>query len=331
MKIKAASVFIIFLFITCSKKNNKDQAITGSQNKATIIIDTTNKIPLNDLGKHTYQGDTGGLYPHGKNNPTGTYASDLSKICSNMSPLDSFGNVDEHGRVLFISLGGSTCGHNMRALKDMTVNNPRTNSKLILLNCCTGSGDASLNSIMNPLDTYWDHVRQIVQGSGGSYRQVQIIYLESDDSSISVKWPSRPNLVKADLEICLRNFKQTFPNIKLVYVLGRTHTFGYLAQWNTEPAPYWMGWACKWAIEDQINGVPGTEYKGKKAVAPMLTWGFYQWADSTPRKTDGFHWQESYTRDGLHANDQYQDTLALRFQNFLLTDKYAKKWYAAQP
>jgi hypothetical protein len=95
-----------------------------------------------------------------------------------------------------------------------------------------------------------------------------------------------------------------------------------------EPAPYFFGWACKWAIEDQINGVPGTEYKGSNPVAPMITWGFYEWADSLPRTTDAFYWRFSETSDGLHANAAGLDTLSTRFQNFLLTDQNASTWYA---
>ncbi|HEY2727332.1 MAG TPA: hypothetical protein VGI61_09180, partial [Parafilimonas sp.] len=219
--------------------------------------------------------------------------------------------------------------HNMRQLKAQTENNPLTNRKMTLLNCNNGSGSASLNSIMNPSDPYWDHVAQIIRGAGGSFRMVQVLYLETDDSSRYINWPGRPNLVRDELESCLRVFKQKFPNMKVVYVLGRTRTFGNQALWNREPSPYYFGWASKWVIQDQISGVPGTEYKGPNAVAPMMTWGWYEWADTFPRKTDGFYWLSSETKDGLHATPVGQDTLATRFQNFLLTDKYAKQWYAA--
>jgi len=184
---------------------------------------------------------------------------------------------------------------------------------------------------MNPNDEYWDHVTQILTGGAhSSYRQVQVIYLEADDSSKNdIIFPARALKVKEDLQTCLRLYKIKFPNVKVVYVLGRTRTFGNQKLFNREPSPYYFGWACKWAIEDQINGVPGTAYKGKKPVSPMVTWGFYQWADSLPRVTDNFYWRLSETQDGLHANPVGQDTLATRFQNFLLTDKRAGIWYAA--
>jgi hypothetical protein len=117
-------------------------------------------------------------------------------------------------------------------------------------------------------------------------------------------------------------------DIKVVYVLGRARTFGNLKYWNKEPGPYYFGWGCKWAVQDQINGIHGTEYKGANAVAPMITWGFYEWADSLPRTTDGFFWRSYMSADGVHATPEYQDTLALRFQKFLLTDPNASIWYA---
>jgi hypothetical protein len=72
--------------------------------------------------------------------------------------------------------------------------------------------------------------------------------------------------------------------------------------------------------------------KGDSAVAPLVTWGWYQWANGSaiPRK-DGFVWQESDTEDGVHATSEGQDTLSSRFQNFLLTDPNARVWYANTP
>jgi hypothetical protein len=180
---------------------------------------------------------------------------------------------------------------------------------------------------MNPNDVYWNHVSQIIKGGRSSYRQVQVVYLETDDSVRIDGWPDRANLTKNDLETTMRTLRFKFPNVKVLYVLGRTRSFGGKVGIN-EPAPYYLGWSCKWAIEDQINGVPGTEYKGTNPVAPMITWGFYEWADSLPRITDNFYWRLSETADGLHANEAGLDTLSTRFQNFLLTDKYASIWYA---
>jgi hypothetical protein len=327
MKNIYAGFFIALLFITCTKEriNENTQSNASATNNATK---DTGPIPLNDLGTGTYKGYTGGLYPNGVNIPTNQYAADLLTISNHIVPLDTFGNSISNGKIVFISLGASIGGNTMQVLKTKTDNSSITNPKLKLINCNNGYGSGSLNSIENPGDPYWDHVTKMLNGAKSSYKQVQIIYLETDDSSRTVTWPGRANIVKNDIESCLRVFKQKFKNIKLVYVLGRTRTFGTQRPWNREPSPYYFGWGCKWAIEDQINNVPGTEYKGSNATAPMLTWGFYEWAEMTPRKTDDFYWLPTETSDGLHANDRGLDSVTTRFQNFLLTDPYANVWYA---
>jgi hypothetical protein len=332
MKIKIAAVVIItLLFITCSKENSPKQELISSGNVLLAILDTAGDIPLNDLGTGTFRGFIGGLYPDGINVASGSYASDLDSVCKTIMPIDTFGNPSPTGKVVFISLGGSTGGHNMRDLKTKTAGNPLTNPNLLLLNCDNGRRSATLNSQMNPLDPYWNHVAQILNGGAhSSFRQVQVVYVETDDSTKNdITFPNRPLLSKQDLEACFRVYKQKFPDIKIVYLEARTRTFGNQILFNREPAPYYFGWACKWAIEDQINGVPGTEYKGPNAVSPLITWAFYEWSDSLPRATDSFYWRFSETKDGLHASDTGEDTLSTRFQNFLLTDKHASLWFGA--
>jgi hypothetical protein len=331
MKIETAAVIITVLFIACSKENSPKQESISSGNALLAKLDTAGDIPLNDLGIGTFRGYIGGLYPGGVNNASGNYAFDLHRAGELIVPIDTFGKPSPTGKIVFISLGGSTGGHNMRNLKTKTEGNPLTNPNLLLLNCDKGERAATLNSQMNPFDSYWDHVAQILNGSAhSSFRQVQVIYLETDDSTRNdITFPDRPLLVKQDLQQTFRVYKQKFPNVKIVYLEARTRTFTDQVLFNREPAPYYFGWACKWAIEDQINGVPGTEYKGKNAVSPLITWAFYEWADSLPRKTDNFYWRFSETKDGLHASDTGEDTLTTRFQNFLLTDKHASLWYGA--
>lgn len=329
MKIKISSILAALLFVTCTKENN-NQIVTANEESNSIAVELPPLIPLNDLGTGSFQGYQGGLYPGGKNNPSGTYANDLLSTSNSIVPIDVLGNsAPTNGYIVFISLGGSTGGKNMTALIDKTKDNPLTNSRLKLMNGNQPAQRATLSGIADPNNIYWAHVSQILSGHKSSFKQVQLVYLETDDGVTTSKFPDRPNIIKGKIEACMRTMLKKFPNLKLVYLLGRTRTFSNTkTPWNTEPAPYEFGWACKWAIEDQINGVPGTEYKGANKVAPMATWGFYQWADSLPRTTDKFYWRFSETKDGLHANEAGQDTLSKRFQNFLLTDPYANIWYA---
>ena len=329
MKIKITTLLTALLFITCTKENSHQIAAAGTSELTNA--QSPDDIPLTDLGGGLYRGYVGGLYPGGSNTPSGTYAQDLLTTSNSIVPIDINGNPDpQKGYVVFISMGGSTGGKNMTALINKTKGNPATYSRLKLINGNQPAQKATLTTIKAPNSLYWVRLSSLLAGHKSSYKQVQIVYLETDDGVTTLKFPDRPNIIKGSIEACLRTMKKNMPNLKVVYLLGRTRTFpNTTTPWNREPSPYYFGWASKWAIQDQINGVPGTEYKGANAVAPMVTWGFYQWADSLPRKTDNFYWRFSQTKDGLHANEVGQDTLSKRFQQFLLTDTYASKWYAA--
>ena len=330
MKIITCFALIALLFITCTKEKNDITAVasTNQQPDAAVWV-PPNNIPIDELGTSQYNRYTGGLYPGGVNIPSGTYAADLLSTCNGIVPLDASGIPNPtKGYVIFISLGASTGGKNMTALIDKTNGNPLVNPRLKAMNGNQPAGLAPLNYIADPKNVYWSHVSRILNGHKSSFKQVQIVYLETDDSSQVAKFPDRPIIVKNDIEAAIRTMMVKFPNLKVVYVLARTRTFNNGTPWNREPSPYHFGWSCKWAIEDQINGVAGTQYKGVNKVAPMLAWGFYQWADSLPRKTDNFYWRWSETKDGLHANDVGQDTLSTRFQKFLLSNPYASLWYA---
>ena len=313
---------------SCEKTEDARINSAAITNNATAFTDTV-KIPITDLQTGTYFGFTGGLYPNGYNNPRGKYARDLNEFAGRIKPRDAAGKVSATGKIGFISLGISTGGRNMTALKEKTVGDSATNPFLILANCNNGSGTGTFNSIINPNDPYWQHVTIILNGVHLTYKQVQVIYLESEDSVQITGFPQRPYFVRDEIEAAVRTCMAKFVHLKLVYVLGRTTTFNVTLFQNKEPVPYYNGWAEKFMIEDQINGKPGTEYRGVNAVAPLVTWGWYQWADGSnvPRK-DGFVWQESDTEDGVHATTEGQDTLASRFKNFLLTDPNASIWYA---
>jgi hypothetical protein len=216
MQIKISITIVVLLFfIACSKENSSNQLNTASVDNA--IRRDTAKIPLNDLGTGTFRGYMGGLYPNGANKPSGQYADDLLTASRSIIPIDRHGNPSDTGKIVFISLGASVGGHMMKALIPKTENNPLTNPSLFLINCNQGAGFASLNHIMNPNDGYWDRVNHTITNKT-SAKQVQVIYLETDDTT-EIKWPNKANLVRNDIDSCLRVFKKKFPNVKVVYVL----------------------------------------------------------------------------------------------------------------
>jgi len=316
-------------FLACHKDVHLNSA-TSMQSSNSVTFTDTAKIPINDLGTGTYMGFTGGLYPGGANTPSGTYASDLVSFVSQILPFTPKGKVDStgKGKIGVIGIGGSTCGDLLLTLKNKTQGNPATNPYLRLVSCAWGGGKASLNNIMNPNDKYWSHVDTELMKNRLRPTQVEVIYFDTEDSTSFVDFPGRPYQFRDEFEAAMRVCKSKFIKLKVVYVTGRTTTFFRREIQHKEPSPYYNGWGLKFAIEDQINGVPGMKYDGADAVAPLVTWAWYQWADgtTTPRQ-DGFIWTPYMTADGLHANDVGLDTLSNRLQNFLLTDPVASIWY----
>jgi len=330
---KTAAILLCVLFTACKREVTERKSLPAQTENAAILNDTA-KIPITDLGAGTFLGRTGGLYPGGVNTPSGVYAQDLLTFAGSVKPRNASGNIVQDGVVGFIAIGGSTAGKMMSALTDKTVGNPLTNQKLKLVNCTNGEASASANSLMNPLDNIWNIIQGKLDRKKLTNAQVQVIYLETEDSVQTSGFPVRPLRLKQEYLEVMHVFKSRFANIKLVYLLGRTTTFKSPTKYtihNVEPNPYYNGWACKWLIEDQINGAAGTDYKGANAEAPLITWGWYQWAYGTSQpRLDGFTWEDSDTVDGLHAAPTGQDTLSTYFQKFLLTDPYAKLWYAKQ-
>ena len=329
---KRFSHLLLFAMIalTGCKKNITNEASTTAKSGNNIIgLTDTVKIPLTEMGSRTYLGFTGGLYPGGANTPSGQYAIDLQSFASSVVPLDTFGKRSSKGIIGFITIGGSTGSILISALKRITKDNPATNPKLKL---ASGSDTAAnIDEINDTINSkYWPHSQAKLLKNGVHPQQVEVVYMETDDSSENLNFPFRPRELKDKFEECLRILKVKFPNIKLVYFLSRTTTFPPKSKIPAvgEPAAYYNGWACKFTIEDQINGVRSVKYKGKKAVVPLATWGWYEWSIPGQRREDGFIWTQDDTSDGLHANKEGANKLATNFQNFLLTDPYASIWYA---
>src|SRR4051812_22805724 len=103
MKTTATPAFLVALLcISCSKENSQQQLNASTQNNAVTPLQ---ELPLNDLGKGTFYGYTGGLYPNGENSPSGTYADDLLAKSKSIVPLDILGHASSSAtaKIVFIS------------------------------------------------------------------------------------------------------------------------------------------------------------------------------------------------------------------------------------
>ncbi len=323
--IKIIIFFLVaaFLFVACKKSGNTP----GDKNENRDYH--SGLVPLMDLNEN-YMGYPGGLFPGGTNKATGEYANDLQQICSDIKPLNENGQFSPLGKIGFVSVGPSTSLIMMNALLTKMQKNKDVNP--FIWPVPLGQGGMGINELITNSTLFWDTVAIRLKQYQLSPNQIQVVYFEEDDNDdYSSAFPQRPLDVKEKLKLGLQLLKVKFPNVRVAYVLARTTTI-YMPirddNKQQEPIGYYLGFADKWLIEDQINGDPALAYKGDNPVSPIVTWGPYQWSDGDKFRSDGFNWLRSDTDDGLHPNDNGSDKLSDLFLNFLLNDQYAKLWFA---
>src|SRR6185436_16345948 len=64
-------------------------------------------IPINDLGVNYWNGYQGGLYPSGSNYRPAAHNTDGLNLAAQVVPLDSNGNSNSNGRIVWLSVGMS--------------------------------------------------------------------------------------------------------------------------------------------------------------------------------------------------------------------------------
>jgi hypothetical protein len=136
----------------------------------------------------------------------------------------------------------------------------------------------------------------------------------------------------------LQLFKQKCPNASIVYVSPRAYAGWAVVNLNPEPVSYENGFACKWLIEDQINGDPEMTFNGPGAKVPWLCWGNYLWTNGLGPdlveggpgggRSDGFEWRQTDVgNDGTHPSDpQGRQKAALEVLKTLKTEPTAASW-----
>jgi len=132
----------------------------------------------------------------------------------------------------------------------------------------------------------------------------------------------------------VRTLKAEYPNVRIVYLSSRTYG-GYnavgLRLVNPEPFAYESAFSVRWLIQEQIRGEAELNHDPKKgkAVAPLLLWGPYFWADGiTPRKSDGLVWQRTdFEKDGVHPTVKGREKVADQLLRFFKNDTGTKTWF----
>ncbi len=281
--------------------------------------ESTGLVPLSDLGTKTHLGETGGLYPDGKNTPPPAHASAGLKLARAITPLDSDGRPAPDGKIVLLSVGMSNATQEFSTFQRLASADPALNPRLVLVDGAQGGQTAAVTAKADA--NYWAVNETRLKAAGVTPAQVQVVWLKQANAGPSQPFPSEAKKLQADIAQTLRNLAAKFPNLKIAYLSSRTYG-GYAATpLNPEPHAYETGFAVKWLIADQIAGK-------SDATSPWLAWGPYLWTDGTKGRTDSFVWtRDDCAADGTHPSDAGRRKVADLLLKFFKNEPTAQPWF----
>ncbi|MGA7218821.1 MAG: choice-of-anchor D domain-containing protein, partial [Candidatus Sulfotelmatobacter sp.] len=294
-------------------------------------------LALTDLGTGFYQNSAyeGGLYPNGSNVRPSSQDSYGVSLANQIQPLDANGNPSPTGKYVLMAVGESTAQNEFNRFLPMANADPAKNPNLVIVN--GAQGGATPNLLTTTTSTYWTTVLEnYLPQNGVTQNQVAAIWLEDTDGIASGTFPTDITDLQSQYESMMQTMLTLFPNLKLVYFSSRVYagySNGLATPDNPEPYAYEVGFAVKWAIQDQINGNSNLcDGNGcSPVVAPWMSWGAYYWSNGMLGRSDGLVWDcEDFSSDGTHPSSTFgQLKVATKLLQFLKTDDTAVPWYLA--
>jgi hypothetical protein len=289
---------------------------------------STGLIPLTDLGSGSYLGSQGGLYPGGANTrPAGHRAAGLA-VAGSVTPLDTLGNPDAAGHVVLISIGMSNCTQEFSTFVPKANADPAKRPRVRLIDCAKG-GQAT-QDIRHPGAAYWDTVATRLRGRGSSPLQAQVVWIKEARRAPTEPFTASAESLLRDLGTIVRIIKQKLPNVRACYVTSRIYAGYASTNLNPEPYAYESGFAVKWLVEAQMNGVDSLNWDPNAGAveAPWITWGPYLWADGLVPRSDGMTWAcDAFQSDGTHPSATGRAIVADSLLAFFKRDETTTPWF----
>lgn len=282
-----------------------------------------------DLAGQAYKGESGGLYPDGKNQPPKAHLDAGLLLAREIAPLDRQGNKSPSGRIVMCSIGMSNTTQETRSFLKLAAVDPGLNPKLTVVDCAQGAQTAA--KIQDPSSPYWKLVNERLSNAEVSPQQVQVVWIKEANGNPTEPFPEHARKLQNQLVNILHNLHDKFPNLKIAYLSSRIYG-GYAGGiLNPEPYAYEEGFSMKWLIADQIAGAPELNYGAVKGPvrAPWIAWGPYLWADGLKGRKDGqVIWKrEDLGPDGTHPSLLGREKVARLLMDFLKTDPTSRPWF----
>lgn len=307
-------------------------ARTGAAPANLPRADTSNLKPLPELGAGKYQGFEGGLYPGGANTRPAAHERAGLELARQVRPLDREGRPAADGKIVLLSVGMSNTTQEFSAFKQLADRSPEKSPKLALVDGAQGGMTAALiqSTDSEAGRRYWSTVDQRLETAGVTRAQVQAAWLKEADAGPREGFPGYARKLETELARVAQLLHERFPNLKLVYLSGRTYGGYARTPLNPEPYAYESGFSVKWLVERQLGGEPGLNFDPKKGAvrAPWLAWGPYLWANGERKNPDGLSYAEAdFGPDGTHPSPTGRQKAADHLWKFFSTDSTTRGWF----
>jgi len=290
--------------------------------------------PLNEMSTtDKYQGEDGGLYGEGKNEPPAAHRAAAKRATQSIQPLDADGRPAADGKIGLVSISMSNATQEFSLFKQLADKDLAKSPHIAIVDCAQGG--QAMAQWVDPNARAWIEADRRLAAAGVSHNQVQVAWIKLANVTPSGDLAEHGRKLERDTLAVLHNAKARFPNLQIAYLGSRIYGGYATTQLNPEPYAYEGAFAVRWLIQDQMKGAPKLNYDAIKGPvkSPLLLWGPYFWADgTTPRKSDGLVWErKDLGGDGTHPSDSGREKVAKMLLEFFKTDSDAATWFTKHP
>ena len=286
------------------------------------------------MGGESYEGEDGGLYGSGRNEPTASHLADAVRLAERVQPLSTCGQPDAQGLIGLMAIGFSNTYLEFREFERLAMRERRVADKVRFVNGAQQHcGSESWASRAAPKVNPWGVLDDRLRVSGVARAQVQAAWIKLTPRSPRAlgAFPLHVERMTLDLRDILRRVADRFPNLKLAFLSSRAFGGYCTTELSPEPFAYESAFSVRRLIRTQMSGDTSLNYDDARGPArsPLLLWGPYLWArGETGRQADNLSWTRAdFDHEGTHPSAHGAEKIGRLLLKFMQKDPAARPWF----
>ncbi len=301
---------------------NRPGGGTGAQRKAPESMK-----PLSDMtADDKYEGEDGGLYGKGTNEPPEALKKSAEEALAQIKPLDAEGKPADSGKIVLVSISMSNATQEFSFFKGIADADQRKSDKLTIVDCAQGG--QTMAAWAPPEGRNWDEAMNRLKRAEVTPQQVQVAWIKLANAAPNGSKQEHLDRLEADTIKVLQNAKTRFPNLRIAYLGSRIWAGNASTGLNPEPYAYEGAFGVRHLIQMQMSGDEALA----SAKSPLLLWGPYLWAAGEKgRKLDDLKYtKDDFAGDGTHPSNSGREKVAKQLLEFFATNALAKGWFTGK-